>query len=41
MVFIQGLVILFAGALEYLFWPYLAAIFARDDDAAAQPAAAE
>ena len=28
-VVIQGLVILFAGALEYLFWPYLAAIFRR------------
>lgn len=28
-VVIQGLVILFAGALEYLFWPYLAALFRR------------
>ena len=40
-VFIQGLVILFAGALEYLFWPYLAAIFGRDDEAAGAAAAAE
>ncbi len=38
-VFIQGLVILFAGALEYLFWPYLAAIFGREDDAAVAAAA--
>ncbi len=39
-VVIQGLVILFAGALEYLFWPYLAALF-RQKEPVAAPAAAE
>ncbi|MHA1565801.1 MAG: ABC transporter permease [Alphaproteobacteria bacterium] len=33
-VFIQGLVILFAGALEYLFWPFLVAVFGREPDGA-------
>ncbi len=33
-VLIQGLVILFAGALEYMFRPALAAVFARRPDAA-------
>ena len=37
-VVIQGLVILFAGALEYLFWPYLAAIFRRPAALGAAPA---
>ena len=36
-VVIQGLVILFAGALEYLFWPYLAAIFRRPAPLGAAP----
>ncbi len=39
-VVIQGLVILFAGALEYLFWPYIAAIFGRRGTAA-EPTPAE
>ncbi len=39
-VVIQGLVILFAGALEFLFLPYLAMIFRRRTPAA-MPAAAE
>ena len=40
-VVIQGLVILFAGALEYLFWPYLAAIFRPREPLGAAPAPAE
>jgi len=39
-VFIQGLVILFAGALEFMFLPYIKAIFARREPAA-QPAEAD
>ncbi len=40
-VVIQGLVILFAGALEYLFWPYLAAIFRSREPLGPAPAPAE
>ena len=34
-VVIQGLVILFAGALEHMFRPYLEALFGRDASAGA------
>jgi len=37
-VFIQGLVILFAGALEYLFWPFLVAVFGRAPETGAAAA---